>query len=52
MKCVLIKDDGEIELMQKAANISANAHQLAMQKTHTGLFEFEVASVFDAEFRK
>ncbi|MEO1939551.1 aminopeptidase P N-terminal domain-containing protein [Candidatus Thioglobus sp.] len=48
----LIKDDGEIELMQKAANISANAHQLAMQKTHTGLFEFEVASVFDAEFRK
>ncbi|HIG89332.1 MAG TPA: Xaa-Pro aminopeptidase, partial [Candidatus Thioglobus sp.] len=30
----LIKDDGEIELMQKAANISANAHQLAMQKTH------------------
>jgi len=48
----LIKDDGEIELMQKAANISANAHQLAMQKTHIGLFEFEVASVFDAEFRK
>ncbi len=23
-----------------------------MQKTHIGLFEFEVASVFDAEFRK
>ena len=48
----LIKDDGEIELMQKAADISVNAHQLAMQRTHADLFEFEVASVFDAEFRK
>ena len=48
----LIKDDGEIELMQKAADISVNAHQLAMQQTHADLFEFEVASVFDAEFRK
>jgi Xaa-Pro aminopeptidase len=48
----LIKSDGEIELMQKAADISVNAHQLAMQKTRADLFEFEVASVFDAEFRK
>ncbi|RUM79140.1 MAG: Xaa-Pro aminopeptidase [Candidatus Thioglobus sp.] len=48
----LIKDDQEIELMQKAANISINAHQLAMQQTRADLFEFEVASVFDAEFRK
>ena len=48
----LIKDAGEIELMQKAADISVNAHQLAMQQTHADLFEFEVASVFDAEFRK
>ena len=48
----LIKDAGEIELMQKAADISVNAHQLAMQQTHADLLEFEVASVFDAEFRK
>ena len=48
----LIKGDGEIKLMQKAADVSVNAHQLAMQKTHAGLFEFEVASVFDSEFRK
>jgi Xaa-Pro aminopeptidase len=48
----LIKSDGEIELMQKAADISVNAHQLAMQQTRADLFEFEVASVFDAEFRK
>lgn len=48
----LIKDDTEIKLMQKAADISVNAHQLAIQQTKVGLFEFEVASVFDAEFRK
>ncbi|SFV82746.1 Xaa-Pro aminopeptidase [hydrothermal vent metagenome] len=48
----LIKSDGEIELMQTAADISVNAHQLAMQQTRADLFEFEVASVFDAEFRK
>ncbi|MEO1898294.1 MAG: aminopeptidase P N-terminal domain-containing protein, partial [Methylococcales bacterium] len=48
----LIKDAGEIELMQKAADISVNAHQLAMQQTHADLLEFEVASVFDTEFRK
>ena len=48
----LIKGDEEVEFMQKAANISVNAHQLAMHKTRASLFEFEVASVFDAEFRK
>jgi len=48
----LIKDDTEIKLMQKAADISVNAHQLAMQQTKAGLFEFEVASIFDSEFRK
>jgi Xaa-Pro aminopeptidase len=51
-KMRLIKGGEEIELMQRAADISVNAHQLAMQQTHAGLFEFEVASVFDAEFRK
>ena len=51
----LIKDDNEITLMQKAADISVQAHQLAMQQTKiglVGLFEYEVASIFDAEFRK
>ncbi len=48
----LIKDAGEIELMQKAADISVNAHQLAMQQTHADLLEFEVASVFDADLEK
>ncbi|MBT3195754.1 MAG: M24 family metallopeptidase [Candidatus Ruthia sp.] len=48
----LIKDKSEVKLMQKAADISVAAHQLAMQKTQADLFEFEVASIFDAEFRK
>ena len=48
----LIKSTEEIELMQKAANISVQAHESAMQQTKGGLFEFEIASVFDASFRK
>jgi len=48
----LVKDEAEVELMQKAADISVNAHQLAMQQTQVDLFEFEVASVFDAEFKR
>ncbi len=48
----LIKDAEEIKLMQQAADISVVAHTLAMQQTQAGLFEYEVASVFDAHFRK
>ncbi|MDC9715109.1 MAG: aminopeptidase P N-terminal domain-containing protein [Gammaproteobacteria bacterium] len=48
----LIKDKNEIALMQKAADISTQAHQLAMQKTKVGLFEYEIASIFDASFGK
>ena len=48
----LIKDEHEIELMQKAANISVNAHELAMQNTKSGLFEYEVQSIFDGYFTK
>jgi len=48
----LIKDDSEVGLMQKAADISVAAHQLTMQQTKADLFEYEIASIFDAEFRK
>ncbi len=48
----LIKDDNEIVLMKKAADISAQTHQLAMQQTKAGLFEYEIASIFDANFKK
>ena len=48
----LIKDAEEIALMQKAADISVNAHQLAMRQTRAGLFEFEIASIFAGHFKK
>ncbi len=48
----LIKDAKEIALMQKAVDISVNAHQLAMQQTRAGLFEFEIASIFAGHFKK
>ncbi|SMN11109.1 Xaa-Pro aminopeptidase [uncultured Candidatus Thioglobus sp.] len=48
----LIKENSEIVLMQKAADISVQAHQQAIQQTKSGLFEYEVASIFDEEFKK
>lgn len=38
----LIKDAGEIELMKRAADISTQAHRLAMQATRPGMREYEV----------
>ena len=48
----LIKDDHEIKTMQKAADISIGAHQMAMQNIRPGMFEFEVQSLFDGCFGK
>ncbi len=48
----LIKDELEINAMQKAANISIKAHQLAMQAIQPNMFEFEVQSIFDGYFTK
>lgn len=48
----LIKDDSEIALMQKAADITTQTHQLAMQQTKVGLFEYEITGILDANFRK
>ncbi len=48
----LIKDTLEINTMQKAANISIKAHQLAMQAVQPNMFEFEVQSIFDGYFTK
>ncbi|MBW5290335.1 MAG: Xaa-Pro aminopeptidase [Candidatus Ruthia sp. Asou_11_S2] len=48
----LIKDAFEISTMQKAANISIKAHQLAMQAIQPNMFEFEVQSIFDGHFTK
>ena len=47
----LHKTPGEVEFMQKAATISAEAHILAMQKTKPGMNEFQVESMIEAYMR-
>jgi Xaa-Pro aminopeptidase len=48
----LIKDEQEIAVMRRAANISANAHMRAMRSTHPGMYEYEVEAELLHEFRK
>ncbi len=47
----LIKDSFETNFMRKAIEISVRAHIEAIQKTREGLFEYEIASIFDNTFR-
>jgi Xaa-Pro aminopeptidase len=47
----LHKTDNEIEFMQKAATISAEAHMLAMKKTKPGMNEFQVESLVESYMR-
>ncbi|MEO8650171.1 MAG: Xaa-Pro aminopeptidase [Acidobacteriota bacterium] len=47
----LHKTDEEVELMQKAATIAAEAHILAMRKTRPGMNEFQVESLMEAYMR-
>jgi Xaa-Pro aminopeptidase len=48
----LIKDVHEQDLMQKAAHISVEAHQYAMQNLCPKMYEYEVQSYFDACFKR
>lgn len=48
----LHKNKDEVELMQKAATISAEAHILAMKKTKPGMNEFQVESLIEAYMRE
>jgi len=48
----LHKAADEVEMMQKAATISAEAHILAMLKTKPGINEFQVESMIEAFFRE
>ncbi|MDC9726531.1 MAG: aminopeptidase P N-terminal domain-containing protein [Candidatus Thioglobus sp.] len=48
----LIKDQSEIDTMQRAADISISAHEQAMKSVSPGMFEYELQSVFDAGFVK
>lgn len=42
----LIKSDAEVELMQRAADISAQAHCLTMQTAKAGMNEYQLEAVF------
>ncbi len=46
----LFKDDHEIELMKKAADISAQAHVKAMQVCIPGLHEYQLQAVMESHF--
>ena len=46
----LLKDSHEVELMQKAADISAAAHVKAMQACRPGMFEYQLQSILESYF--
>ena len=48
----LIKDGGEIALMQRAASISAVAHERAMRITRPGMYEYVLEAELQHEFRR
>jgi Xaa-Pro aminopeptidase len=47
----LHKTEDEIELMQRAADITAEAHILAMQKTKAGMNESQIEAIIEHHFR-
>ncbi len=48
----LIKTQAEIELMQRAADIAAEAHVEAMKQTRPGMNEYEIEALIEYIFRK
>jgi Xaa-Pro aminopeptidase len=48
----LIKGDDEIELMQRAADIAAEAHCAAMKAARPGMKEYELEALIEFIFRK
>jgi Xaa-Pro aminopeptidase len=48
----LIKDEIEIDIMRRAANISAQAHTRAMQTTRAGMYEYQVEAELLHEFKR
>ena len=48
----LYKETFELDLMRKAAAISAQAHQRAMREARGGMMEWEVEAIIDFTFRK
>lgn len=48
----LIKSADEIELMQRAADIAAEAHVEAMKQVRPGMMEYEIEALLEFNFRK
>jgi Xaa-Pro aminopeptidase len=48
----VIKSEAEIEIMQTAADIAADAHVEAMKSVRAGMKEYEVEAMLEAYFRK
>src|SRR6185312_12713755 len=48
----VIKSDEEIELMQRAADIAAEAHVEAMKTARAGMMEYEVEAMIESFFRR
>jgi Xaa-Pro aminopeptidase len=48
----VIKSDAEIEIMQRAADIAAEAHVEAMKTVRPGMQEYEIEALIEAYFRK
>jgi Xaa-Pro aminopeptidase len=48
----VIKSEAEIEIMQTAADIAADAHVEAMKSVRPGMKEYEVEAMLEAYFRK
>jgi Xaa-Pro aminopeptidase len=48
----LVKDDGELAVMRRAAAISAAAHERAMRATRPGRSEYEIEAELLYEFRR
>ncbi|HEY7674805.1 MAG TPA: aminopeptidase P N-terminal domain-containing protein [Burkholderiales bacterium] len=48
----LVKDDGELAIMRRAAAISAAAHERAMRATRPGRSEYEIEAELLYEFRR
>jgi Xaa-Pro aminopeptidase len=46
----LVKDEHELKLMRRAAEISAGAHRRAMQSTRAGWYEYQVEAELAHEF--
>ena len=48
----VLKNGEEVEIMQRAADIAAEAHVEAMKSVHPGMMEYEVEAMLEAYFRK